>query len=273
VGGCTVVERMSWVAEGVNVDVPSSARIYDYLLGGGHNFAADRDTAEQLVKVLPVRDMARLNRAFLRRAVLELVGLGVRQFLDLGSGIPTVGNVHEVAQEADPTCRVVYVDFEPVAITHAELLLADNPNATAVLADLRDPDAILSAPETRQMLDFNLPIGLLAVGVMQFIPDSDDPWGVLARYRDALSSGSYLALSHFTPDRMPEAMAAGAGVFRNTAEPITSRAADQVLRMMDGFDVIEPGLVMTPEWRPESPDEVGDDPGRANLYAVVGRKP
>jgi SAM-dependent methyltransferase len=268
-----MVERMSWVPEGVDVARPSSARIYDYLLGGGHNFAADRDTAEQLIKVLPVRDMARLNRAYLRRAVLELVELGVRQFLDLGSGIPTVGNVHEVAREADPTCRVVYVDFEPVAITHAELLLADDRNATAVLADLREPEAVLAAPETRRMLDFDRPVGLLAVGVLQFIPDSDDPWAVLARYRDALAPGSYLALSHFTPDRMPKAMAAGAGVFRNTAEPITPRTAEQVLRMLDGFDVIDPGLVMTPEWRPESPDEVGDDPGRANLYAAVGRKP
>jgi SAM-dependent methyltransferase len=268
-----VVDRVSWVPDEVNVGLPSSARIYDYLLGGGHNFAADRDTAEQLIKVLPVRDMARFNRAYLRRAVLELVDLGVRQFLDLGSGIPTVGNVHEVAREADPSCRVVYVDFEPVAITHAELLLADNPNATAILADLRDPEAVLGAPETRLMLDFTEPIGLLAVGVLQFIPDESDPWGVLARYRDALPSGGYLALSHFTPDRMPEAMAAGADVFKNTAEPITPRTAEQVLRMMEGFDVIEPGLVMTPEWRPESPEEVGDDPNRANLYAVVGRKP
>ncbi len=268
-----MVERVSWAPAGINVDVPSSARIYDYLLGGGHNFAADRAVAEQLIRVLPVRDMARLNRAYLRRAVLALVEAGITQFLDLGSGIPTVGNVHEVAQAASPGCRVVYVDIEPVAITHAELLLAGNPDATAILADLREPEAVVDAPETRLLLDFSRPIGLLAVGVLQFIPDSADPWGVVGRYRDLLASGSYLALSHFTPDRMPRAMAAGADIFKNTSEPITPRTREQVLAMMSGFDLVEPGLVFTPEWRPESPDDVPDDPGSANLYAVVGRKP
>ena len=196
-----MVDRVSWVPEGVNVDVPSSARIYDYLLGGGHNFEADRATAEALIKVLPVRGMARLNRAYLRRAVLELADLGIRQFLDLGSGIPTVGNVHEVAHEVAPDSKVVYVDFEPVAITHAELMLADEPNVTALLADLREPEKVIA--QARELLDFSQPIGLLVVGVLQFIPDSDDPWGVLARYVDALPAGSYLALSHFTADSMP----------------------------------------------------------------------
>ncbi|WP_309117255.1 SAM-dependent methyltransferase [Saccharothrix sp.] len=266
-----MVDRVSWAPEGVDVELPSSARIYDYLLGGGHNFAADRDTAEALIRVLPVRDMARLNRSYLRRAALALVDAGITQFLDLGSGIPTVGNVHEVAQEANPDCRVVYVDIEPVAIKHSELLLADNPRATAILADLREPEAVVA--KAKSLLDFDAPVGLLAVGVMQFIPDEDDPWGVLARYRDALAPGSYLALSHFTPDRMPQAMAAGADIFQQTAEPITPRTREQVLAMMDGFDVVEPGLVFTPEWRPESPEDVPDDPGRANLYAVVGRKP
>ncbi|QFZ22307.1 SAM-dependent methyltransferase [Saccharothrix syringae] len=266
-------ERTGWSPDGIDISLPSSARIYDYLLGGGHNFAADRATAEELVRVLPVREMARLNRSYLRRAVLALVEAGIRQFLDLGSGIPTVGNVHEVAQEVEPSCRVVYVDVEPVAVTHARALLVGNPRATAVQADLRDPAAVLGHPETRRLLDPDRPVGLLAVGVLQFIPDSDDPWGLLARYRDALPSGSYLALSHFTPDRMPRAMAAGADIFRQTAEPITPRTRAQVLRMVDGFDVVPPGLVFTPQWRPESPEDVPADPGRANLYAVVGRKP
>ncbi|MEJ2853979.1 MULTISPECIES: SAM-dependent methyltransferase [unclassified Saccharothrix] len=266
-----MVDRVSWTPEGIDVELPSSARIYDYLLGGGHNFEADRYTAEALIRVLPVRDMARLNRSYLRRAVLALVDAGITQFLDLGSGIPTVGNVHEVAQQADPDCRVVYVDIEPVAIKHSELLLADNPRALAVQADLREPEAVIDA--ARELLDFSAPVGLLAVGVMQFIPDEDDPWGIIARYRDALAPGSYLALSHFTPDRMPREMAAGADIFQHTAEPITPRTREQVLAMVDGFDVVEPGLVFTPEWRPESPEDVPEDPGRANLYAVVGRKP
>lgn len=266
-----MAERVSWVPEGVNVDVPSSARIYDYLLGGGHNFEADRATAEALIKVLPVRDMARRNRAYLRRVVLELTALGVRQFLDLGSGIPTVGNVHEVAHEAAPGSKVVYVDFEPVAITHAELMLADEPDVTALLADLREPEKVVR--QASALLDFSRPIGLLVVGVLQFIPDSDDPWDVLARYVRALPSGSYLALSHFTADSMPAAMAAGKKIFARTAEPITPRTRAQVADMLAGTEVVEPGIVFTPQWRPESPEDVGDDPSQANLYAAVGRKP
>jgi hypothetical protein len=266
-----VVDRVSWVPEGVNVDVPSSARIYDYLLGGGHNFEADRETAEALIRVLPVRDMARRNRAYLRRVVLELTGLGIRQFLDLGSGIPTVGNVHEVAHEVAPESKVVYVDFEPVAITHAELMLADEPNVTALLGDLREPEKIVA--QARELLDFSQPIGLLVVGVLQFIPDSDDPWGVLSRYVEALSSGSYLALSHFTADSMPAAMAAGKEIFAKTAEPITPRTRARVTEMLSGLEIVEPGVVFTPQWRPETPEDVGEDPSKANLYAAVGRKP
>lgn len=265
-----MVDRVSWVPEGVNVDVPSSARIYDYLLGGGHNFEADRETAEALIKVLPVRAMARLNRAYLRRVVLELAGLGIRQFLDLGSGIPTVGNVHEVAHEVALESKVVYVDFEPVAITHAELMLADEPDVTALLADLREPKVVAQA---RQHLDFSQPVGLLVVGVLQFIPDSDDPWGVLSRYVESLSSGSYLALSHFTADSMPAAMAAGKEIFAKTAEPITPRTKAQVMDMLAGTEIVEPGIVFTPEWRPETPEDVGAEPSKANLYAAVGRKP
>ena len=266
-----MVDRVSWVPEGVNVEVPSSARIYDYLLGGGHNFEADRRTAEALIKVLPVRDMARRNRAYLRRVVLELAELGVRQFLDLGSGIPTVGNVHEVAHEVAPDAKVVYVDFEPVAITHAELMLANERDVTALLGDLREPEKVVA--QAQQHLDFSQPIGLLVVGVLQFIPDSDDPWDVLSRYVDSLSSGSYLALSHFTADSMPAAMAAGKEIFAKTAEPITPRTRAQVTDMLAGTEIVEPGIVFTPEWRPETPEDVGDDPARANLYAAVGRKP
>jgi hypothetical protein len=267
-----VTDEANWAPVGIDVDLPSSARIYDYLLGGGHNFAADRATAEELISVLPVREMAQYNRSYLRRAVLALVREGITQFLDLGSGIPTVGNVHEIARSANPACRVVYVDVEPVAITHAELLLRDDDRTTAVLADLRDPGAVLAAPQTRALLDLAEPVGLLAVGVLQFLSDSDDPWGVVARYRDALAPGSHLALSHFTADSMPEAMARGTDIFRNTSDPITPRTRAEVLRMTEGFDLLDPGLVFTPQWRPESPQDVGDAPERANLYAAVGRK-
>jgi len=263
---------VDWVPAEVDIDVPSSARIYDYVLGGVHNFERDRMIGDQLAQVVPVREMARLNRSFLRRAVLFLIDNGVRQFLDIGSGIPTVGNVHEIAQEADESCRVVYVDYEPVAVAHSQLILRDDPNAVMVQSDLRDPERVLNDPETRRMLDFDQPIGLLMVGVFQFIADADDPAAVIARYRDALPAGSYLALSHFTPDNMEEGMAKAVGVFQHSAEPIHPRSHAEVTALFDGFDLIDPGVVFTANWRPQSAADLGDDPEHSGIYAGVGRK-
>jgi hypothetical protein len=183
-----------------------------------------------------------------------------------------VGNVHEVAQSAEPSCRVVYVDIEPVAVAHSELLLRDNERAAVIRADLCEPDVILSDTHTRRLIDFGEPVGLLVVGVMQFIPDDSDPWGVLAHYRDALPAGSYLALSHFTPDGMPEQMAQAVEVFKHTQEPVHPRTRAQVLRMFGDFRLVDPGLVYTMEWRPECPEDVGDHPEHSNLYAAVGQK-
>lgn len=253
------------------MDVPSSARIYDYLLGGAHNFTHDRTAANNLLQVIPARDMAIRNRAFLRRAVGFLVNAGVRQFLDLGSGVPTAGNVHEVAQAHDPTARVVYVDIESVAVAHSELLLRGNDNATVIQADMQEPEAVCGHPETCRLLDFDEPVALLMVGVVQFIPDSADPWGIVARYRDELAPGSYLAMSHFTPDGNPEAMAKAVEVFKDTQEPAHPRTRDQIVRMLTGFELVDPGLVYTVQWRSEN-DEVEDQPERSNLYAAVGRK-
>jgi SAM-dependent methyltransferase len=267
------VELSTWVPEGVNVDLPSAARVYDYLLGGGHNFAADRALAEKLVKVVPARDMARLNRAFLRRTVLYLLDQGITQFLDLGSGIPTVGNVHEVAQGADPGARVVYVDYEPVAVAHSELMLTRNDRAAVIQADMRDPEAILQHAETKRLIDPSQPLGLLMVGVVQFIPDVDDPWALAARYQEILAPGSYFALSAFTWDNAPAGMEAAVEVFRNSQDPIFPRTHEEIMRMFHGFELVEPGLVYTPEWRPERPEDVGDNAARSNLYAGVGRRP
>jgi SAM-dependent methyltransferase len=260
------------VPDDVDVDLPSAARVYDYLLGGGHNFAQDRELAEQLASVLPARDMARLNRAFLRRVVLYLVGRGIRQFLDLGSGIPTVGNVHEVAQAAHPDCRVVYVDTEPVAVAHSELILTGNPNAGVVQADMRKPDAIINARPTRRLIDFAEPLALLMVGVVQFIPDSDNPWAIIRWYRDVLAPGSFLALSAFTWDNAPEGMADAVEVFRNSQDPIYPRTRAEIARLFEGFELVSPGIVYTPEWRPERPEDVGDNAALSNLYAGVGHK-
>jgi SAM-dependent methyltransferase len=253
--------------------VPSSARIYDYMLGGTHNFEVDRVAARRLLAAMPAREMAQLNRAFLRRAILFLIDAGIRQFLDLGSGIPTVGNVHEVAQEVDPSCHVLYVDIEPIAVTHGKLLLEGNGNVSVMQADLRNPEMILAASETRRLLDLEQPLGLLMTGVMQFVPDVDEPWAIIARYRDRLAPGSYLAMSHFTPDGMPEQMAQAVAVFKTTPELAYPRTHAQIMRLFDGFELVEPGLVYTPQWRPEAPENAGNQPHHSNLYAAVGRKP
>jgi S-adenosyl methyltransferase len=262
----------TWVLESIDLERPSAARVYDYLLGGGHNFPSDRAVAERLLRVLPAFDMARMNRAFLGRTVRFLVDAGIRQFLDLGSGIPTVGNVHEVAQQADPDCRVVYVDCEPVAVAHSELLLEDNDQAAIIQADMREPHTILSSPTTARLIDFAEPVGLLMVGVVQFLPDEDDPWALAAQYRDALAPGSYLALSAFTQDCTPEGMDSAVDVCTATQHPIHPRGREAIMRMFDGFELLEPGVVYTPQWRPEHPEDA-DNWRRANMYAGVGYKP
>ncbi|TCO53551.1 SAM-dependent methyltransferase [Actinocrispum wychmicini] len=262
---------IEWVPTGVDEEVPSAARVYDYLLGGGHNFSADRGLAENLLKVLPARDMARLNRQYLDRVVRYLISQGITQFLDLGSGIPTVGNVHEVAQKINPAARVVYVDNEAVAVAHSELLLRDNQNAAAIMADMRAPVTIFNNPEVRRLLDFSQPLGLLMVGVVQFVPDDDDPWRMAEEYRNKLASGSYLALSAFTFDNAPEGMQAAIEVFKNSRDPIYPRTHADLLRMFGDFDLVDPGLVYTPEWRPDRPVSPSDA-SRSNLYAGVGVK-
>ena len=261
---------------GIDTSIPNVARVYDYLLGGAHNFAPDRQLAAMIEKSMPhVRDVVRLNRSFLRRAVRYMVGAGIRQFLDIGSGIPTVGNVHEIAQAADPACRVVYVDKEMVAATHSQLLLRDNDRAAAVQADIRDPDDILSRPETRRLLNLDEPVGLLTLLVWHFIPDSDDPPGLLARYLDALAPGSYLALSQVTNDGDPEGLdQAVDDVGRRSREAAFPRSHDEVVRLFPGLELLEPGVVGCAAWRPEGSGDFSDDPGiNVLLYAGVGQKP
>src|ERR1700742_3736270 len=195
------MHRPRWIPADVDLDRPNPARILDYFLGGAHNFAVDRKAAKQAVQAMPeVANGMRASRSFLRRAVTTLVEAGVDQFLDLGSGIPTVGNVHEIAQRLNPAARVVYVDNEPIAVAHAELLLRDNENTASIMADIRNPERIAEHPDVCRLLDFTQPLGLLMVGVIQFIPDDDDPWSIAKTYRGMLARGSYLALSAFTWD-------------------------------------------------------------------------
>ncbi|WP_237773968.1 SAM-dependent methyltransferase [Actinosynnema sp. ALI-1.44] len=260
-----------WVPTGIDEEVPSAARVYDYLLGGGHNFSADRVLAEELVKVMPARDMARMNRQYLDRAVRFLVSQGITQFLDLGSGIPTAGNVHEVAQRLKPGARVVYVDNEAVAVAHSQMILRDNPDAAAIAADMREPESVLGHEQVRRLIDFTEPVGLLMVAATQFIADADDPWTMTRRYQTALAPGSHLALSAFTWDNDPDAMRAAIDVYANSRDPLHPRTRDQIRRLFGDWPLIEPGLVYTPEWRPEREADSSEAP-RSNLYAGVAVK-
>jgi S-adenosyl methyltransferase len=264
-----MTDRPAWVPDSINTELPSAARVYDYLLGGGHNFAIDRVVGEKVLRALPNGgQIAGSNRAFLRRAVLFMIEQGITQFLDLGSGIPTVGNVHEIAQQADPDARVVYVDYDEVAVTHSELLLRDNDNATVVAADATKPDRVLSAPAVRDVLDFSKPIGLLMVAVLHFIPDEKKPRDVLAQYIEALPAGSLVALSHLTADGKPEEMAAVVEAMKNSRDPMYFRSHAEFSTMFTGLEVLDPGVVSAPHWRPE----VDYDTSPEDVYAGVGRK-
>lgn len=270
-----------WAPPGVDPTRPSVARVYDYMLGGKDNFAVDRQTAEAALKVTPEGfEAARWSRVFLRRAVRFLAAeAGIDQFLDIGSGLPTQGNVHEVAGEVNPATRVVYVDSDPMVLAHARALLANARTATVKQADARHPDDILRCPSVQRFIDFNRPVGLLMFGILHHMNDDEDPEQIAARYRDAVPSGSYLAISHFfNPcEAHPEASAKALEVEKIFMESLGSgrfRKHEEILRYFGDFELVEPGLVPFPEWRPGAGDEA-HEPAEV-YYTLVGgvaRKP
>jgi S-adenosyl methyltransferase len=269
------MSRPDWAPSDIDIEMPSVARIYDYNLGGSHNFAIDRAVAKKINEAMPDLPAAnRANRSFLRRVVRFLAGAGIRQYLDLGSGIPTVGNVHEIARAEAPESRVVYVDVDAVAAAHSRAILAGEDGIGVVQADLRDPAAILSHPEVLRHIDFTQPVGLLVVAVLHFVLDEDDPCAILASYRDALAPGSYLAMSHATGEGTAGDQAqAVARVSSRAAIQTRLRDRSQVSQMFSGFRLMEPGLVYTPQWRPEAPDdqdEFAGEPQRSATLAAVG---
>lgn len=266
-----MTERQSWVPEGLDLSKPSAARVYDYYLGGFHNFAVDREMAQQAIAMWPELPMImRANRAFLRRAVTGLVGLGVRQFLDIGSGIPTVGSVHSVAGALASDCRTVYVDIDPVAVAHSRAILGDVPGTGVVMADMRRPDDVLTDPALLEVLDLSQPVAVLMIALLHFVGDDADPATTIRAYRDALAPGSYLAVSHAAHDLLPEEQATShQALYRRTASPMTMRGRDQVRSFFGGFDLVEPGLVELDTWRPDP-----DEPAPAHpcpAWAAVGR--
>ncbi|HEX6467989.1 MAG TPA: SAM-dependent methyltransferase [Streptosporangiaceae bacterium] len=257
----------------IDTSVPHPARVYDYWLGGKDNFEADRRVANATSAASPgVPQGARDNRAFLGRAVRFIAEQGVTQFLDIGTGIPTQGNVHEVAQSVAPDAHVVYVDNDPIVMTHARALLRGTPEGETVYleADLRRPETILEHPDVDATLDFARPIGLVIVGTLMFIKDSEDPFGLVKRYTDVLAPGSYLAISHVTADFNPEAVTASARAYNTGPARFTPRTGAQIARFFEGFDLVEPGLVKIFDWRPDETEPVDRTAGGA--YGAVGVK-
>ncbi|SER36969.1 SAM-dependent methyltransferase [Lentzea albida] len=270
------MERPNWAPGDIDLERPSVARVYDYWLGGAHNFAADRAAAEKTLEAMPeIRTVVLNHRAFLRRAVRYLLDQGVRQFLDLGSGIPTVGNVHEIAQAADPGARVVYVDLDPVAVAHSRSLLDTNTQVSVLQADVRDALGVLSSPEVTKQLDFDEPVGVLMIALLHFVSDEEDPWGIIGRYRDRLAPGSYLAISqagYDEDDVESSASVQARRIYDRQVTRSTFRNRTEIGRLFDGFTLVEPGVVRLPAWHPESPADVEEAGKRFPGFAAVGRK-
>ncbi|WP_030378476.1 MULTISPECIES: SAM-dependent methyltransferase [unclassified Streptomyces] len=268
------MERPAWAPRNIDISVPSVSRIYDYYLGGSHNFEVDRQAARKAMEFLPgLPRIMRANRAFLRRAVRYAVAEGVTQFLDIGSGIPTHGNVHEVAQEAHPGARVVYVDHDPVAVAHSQAVLGRNPDADVVAADLLKPRDILASPELGRLIDLNRPVALLLVAILHFVEDANDPYRAVAELRDALAPGSLLVLTHASYEGIPlpaERAEGAVDVYKDIRNPLIMRSREEIARFFEGYDMVEPGLVPMADWRPDTARE-DEDPYAFAGFAGVGR--
>jgi S-adenosyl methyltransferase len=265
---------------GVDVTRPAPARIYDYMLRGSNHFDTDVAAAQRILSAVPeIRDCAWSNRGFHQRAAKWIAEQGVRQFIDIGSGLPTVGNTHEVVQKVIPGARVVYIDNDPMVAEQGTQLLAEDRSTRLICADLREPDTILNNPDLLELIDFREPTGLLLTAVLMFVSDRSDPWGTVARYVSALSSGSYLALSHLTDDYKPPVTAERfRAVFDNATEHLYFRSKAGIVRFFDGLEMVppyedaEPDICYTGVWGAEDP-VLADSDGARWLYCGVARKP
>ncbi|MFI7294387.1 SAM-dependent methyltransferase [Streptomyces sp. NPDC050121] len=268
------MERPAWAPRSIDISVPSVSRIYDYYLGGSYNFEVDREAARRAMEFMPgLPKISQANRAFMRRAVRYAVGEGITQFLDIGSGIPTFGNVHEVAQAAGPGAHVVYVDHDPVAVAHSEAVLADNADADVVAADLRKPQEILGSPQVERLIDLERPVALLLVALLHFVEDADDPYAAVAEFGAALAPGSLLVLTHASYEGIPlppERAEGAVDVYKDIRNPLVMRSRAEIERFFEGYDMVEPGLVPMPHWRPDTAPE-DEDPWAFSGFAGVGR--
>ncbi|MFH8463778.1 SAM-dependent methyltransferase [Streptomyces sp. NPDC017991] len=256
-------------AEEIDTSRPHPARIYDYLLGGKDNYEVDQRAGDALAAVAPeVRIGLRANRAFLRRAVRYVVGSGVRQILDIGTGLPTSPNVHEIARELTPDVRVAYVDNDPIVSAHAGALLSGSGVNSIVLADLRDPRAVVDHPDVRRVIDFDEPVAVLLVAIIHFLTDAEEPGRIVATLRDALPAGSFLVLSHATGDFADRSDAQA--VYSKATATLNLRSRAEIERLFDGFELVEPGLAQAPFWRPDTSPPPRS--GEIGFYGGVARK-
>jgi hypothetical protein len=269
------------VPPGIDPTKPSPARLYDYYLGGTDNFEADRRAAETIRARMPeLADAAWANRGFHQRAALWMASFpGIRQFIDIGSGLPTQNNTHQAVQKVTPDARVLYVDIDPLVRVHANALLTGEGSTRVITADLRDPDSVLNHPQTRELIDFGQPVGLLMTAVLHFVADGSNPWGLVRRYLDELAPDSYLALSHITADQKPPAaVRAILGIYENATERIYMRTRAEVERFFDGLDLVEPyegapaKVTYVGEWGAEDP-RLADSDGSRWCYGAVARRP
>ncbi|GLZ30058.1 hypothetical protein Lesp02_22480 [Lentzea sp. NBRC 105346] len=267
----------SWIPPDIDLERASPARVYDYLLGGGWNFAVDRIMADQAIQAMPwVRDLARYNRQFLGRAVRFCAEAGVRQFLDLGSGMPTAQSVHEMAQEVDPSCRVVYVEREPVAVAHSELILSTVEGAGIVEADLADVDAVLHDPVTRKLFDLTEPVAVVMASSLHYVLDADVAAQTVAAYLAAVVPGSYFVLSHITDNQADgsDEVKGLVELSKTTSAAGVARSREWITGLFGGLELVAPGVVYTSQWRPDDRLKlVTDLPAHASLLAGVARKP
>lgn len=262
--------RGDGLAGDVDFETPPTAQLYDYYLGGRHNFASDRELAHRIYEVLPETPaLARENRAFLRRAVRHLLQLGVRQFVDIGCGMPIVGAVHEIALEREPACRVIYVDSEPITVSHGSYLLRDEPRAAVFQGDLRTPDGILHDDRTRNLLNLDQPIAVLMVAVLHFVGDDEHPARLLRDYHQLLRAQDYLVVSHVSDDTLPE-VASAAELYRNSRNPAHLRSHAEIRGLLSDYTLHEPGLVFLPEWHPEHPADA-EDAASCSFYGALAQ--
>jgi O-methyltransferase involved in polyketide biosynthesis len=257
----------------LHTDQPHSARMYDYLLGGKDNYTVDREAAEKAIAAFPMlRTAAQENRKFVGRAVRYLVETtGIRQFIDLGSGLPTAENVHQVAQRHDPLARVVYVDHDPIVLVYGQALLDKDERTSVIQGDIREPRTVLDDPGTRALIDFNEPVAVLAVAVMHFVTEEENPLGVMNVLRDSVVPGSHFVLSHATADIAPEKAWGVQKAYRAQGVPLTLRSKEEFRPFFDGLELVDPGIEVVSEWRSTIPADKRPPHGDVSWYGGIGR--